>query len=326
MLTGRAVAAADRLAALDERLHQLEHRLERIGAGERASAEDVLDARTHATSQRAHALEAEAVLGRLRLSQERFGPVVAPEPPPDRSELTTTAPKRQSRLPPVESGEPRPWQYWRAVTDQARRLDWRSWTEALCVSAAAVLPTVLGVGISVFTDRLPCPMASTDARTGRLEEAQQILGEGPALAAQSSGAPVVASVDDSTDAIWLAWSRSARRTGVHSVWCFPHYWPDIGCATVTFYRGTGPTMSSERDEASVLSALAGRTLKTDLDRNNLSAFDALQTLHVATGILAERHGTTVEDALARLRAHAFAADQPLNDVAAAVIDEDLRLD
>jgi hypothetical protein len=325
MLTGRAVAAADRLVALDERLHQLEHRLERIGAGERSSAEDVRDARTHASSQQGYALEAEAVLDRLLRHQERFGLVVAPEPPPDRSQLTI-APTREPRQPPAQIGESRPRQYWRAVTDQARRLDWRSWSEALCVSAAGALPTVLGVGISVFADRLPCPMASTDARTGRLEEAQQVFGEGPAVAAQSSGAPVVASVDDSTDAIWLAWSRSARRSGVNSVWCFPHYWPDIGSATVTFYRGTGSTVSSERDEASVLSALAGRALKTDLDRNNLSALDALHSLHVATGILAERHGTTVEDALARLRAHAFAADRPLNEVAAAVIDEDLRLD
>lgn len=335
MVSGRAALAADRLNALDGRLTELAQRLMRIAAGERSSADDVRRARAHASQQLARAVEAETLLVRFR--QDRRTPPTMPTMPT----MPTTPTKPRTAADPVpdqdvepvctprtggNGARPTPDRYWRVVADQARRTRWHNWTEALCVAAVAVLPSVRGVAVSAFADQLPCPMGASDPRTSRLEALQQILGEGPAVTAQFHRQPVAASMADPTAVDWLGWAQSVRGSGVHAVWSFPHRWPGIGCAAVTFYRGTDADTPGEKTEAQYLSRLAGRALELDLERDNSAGLDALQVIHVAAGVLAERLGLSAADALARMRAHAFAYDLELTDVASWVVSDGARLD
>jgi hypothetical protein len=322
MVSGRVVLAADRLVALDDRLSELQHRLARLAAGQASSRADVREARVRADRQRARTAAAQVLL-----SSARRGTSVRTIATTRSSDPSSTQSGTGRVSPPVD-------QYWRVLVDQARRSGWRNWTEALCRVAAAALPSVRGVAVSAFTEQLPCPMAASDARTQRIEELQQVLGEGPAMTACRNCHPVDVRVTDQFDDGWLAWAQAVQRSGVHAVWSFPHRWPGVGCAAVTFYRGpdsadghrTGAEGIDEYSEATVLSRLAGQTLRLDLDRHNSSGLDVLETVHVAAGMLAERVGMTAVDAFARIRAYAFAADRQLMDVAISIIIGGVRLD
>lgn len=331
MVSGRAAVAADRLTALDERLNELTQRLLRIAAGERSSAADVRRARARASQQRARAAEAETLLVRSRRDRPHRSPPPAlrqdeqdrqvgdPEVEPVRR---TTHPSGIGAVRTTPTAE----RYWRVIADQARRSNWHNWTEALCVAAVALLPSVRGVAVSAFADQLPCPMGASDRRTSRMEALQQILGEGPAVTAQLDRRPVTARMGHANTADWLGWAEAVRGSGVRAVWSFAHRWPGIGCAAVTFYRATDADAPGERAEAQALSWLAGRALQLDLERDNSAGLDALHAIHVAAGVLAERLGLSAADALARIRAHAFVNDLDLVDVAAWVVSDGARLD
>lgn len=325
MVSGRAVVAAGRLAALDDRLSELQLRLKRIAAGERSSAADVMDARDHADRQRARTAEAKALLGRYR--DGRATPIPAPVAP---SRTDPAADSERASTRPTRPGEgrirPTADQYWRAVVDHARRASWRNWTEALCRVGAAALPSVRGVAVSAFAEQLPCPMAASDRRTHRIEQLQQVLGEGPAMTACRDGRPIDVRIEDRTDDGWLGWAQQVQRSGVKALWSFPYRWPGIGCAAVTFYRGTDADAADEYTEGRILSRLAGKALLLDLDRDNTFGLDALEAVHVAAGMLAERIGLTAVDAFARIRAYAFAADRELIEVASSIISDRIRLD
>ncbi|QGN33042.1 ANTAR domain-containing protein [Microlunatus sp. Gsoil 973] len=336
MVSGRVVLAADRLAALDDRLNELQQRLKRIAAGEGSSPTDVRDARIHADRQRARAAAAEALLSRYRrkpvtgtASPTSSSTCPADGPGMDRGPAAGTAPGGRpttAHRAGVDRIRPTADQYWRVVVDHARRTGWRNWTEALCRVGAATLPSVRGVAVSAFTEQLPCPMAASDSRTQRIEELQQVLGEGPAMSACRDGRPVDVRLTQRVDAGWLGWVQAVQRSGVMAVWSFPYRWPGIGCAAVTFYRGTDGDAADEYAEGSLLSRLAGKALRLDLDRNNSSGLDVLETVHVAAGMLAERIGVTAVDAFARIRACAFADDRDLMEVATGIITGGLRLD
>jgi hypothetical protein len=54
--------------------------------------------------------------------------------------------------------------------------------------------------------------------------------------------------------------------------------------------------------------------------------DARAEVHQATGMISVQLGVSLEEAFARLRAHAFAGSSALADVARAVVDRQLRFD
>jgi hypothetical protein len=49
-------------------------------------------------------------------------------------------------------------------------------------------------------------------------------------------------------------------------------------------------------------------------------------VHQAAGMVSEQLDIAIGDALARLRAYAYAADRPIDDVARDVVDHRLRID
>jgi AmiR/NasT family two-component response regulator len=58
----------------------------------------------------------------------------------------------------------------------------------------------------------------------------------------------------------------------------------------------------------------------------LEVADHRAVVHQATGMIAVQIDSGAEEALVRLRTHAFAADQPIHEVAEDVVKEQLRFD
>jgi AmiR/NasT family two-component response regulator len=58
----------------------------------------------------------------------------------------------------------------------------------------------------------------------------------------------------------------------------------------------------------------------------LDATDLRAVVHQATGMVSVQAGCTMDEALLRLRSHAFAAGQPIDELAEAVVNGGLRFD
>jgi hypothetical protein len=166
---------------------------------------------------------------------------------------------------------------------------------------------------------------------GQLEDAGFVLGEGPGSDALSQHAPIL--VTDLSQPEyrrrWPSFSAAAAALGVGAVFVFPLEIGAVSIGTLTLYDG-GPTeldalalaaILRAADDAvlALLGALSGADTLDGVD-------DALyrSEVHQASGMLAEQLGISVGEALIRLRAHAFATDRRIDDVARSVILRELR--
>lgn len=202
----------------------------------------------------------------------------------------------------------------------------------LCVHSLAVS----GAGISMVSDTgnrgVVC---ATDDVSGRIEELQVTLGEGPCVDAIGSGGPVL--VSDLTDHQDLATQRwptflgAARDAGVRAVFAFPLRIGAIGIGALDLYRTTaGALTGAELTMALMAAEAAGMALLAQdlgdeaalLDDSQGSAY--LAHVHQATGMVMVQLGVPVEQAFLLLRARAFAAGRPLRDLARDVVERRLR--
>jgi GAF domain-containing protein len=202
----------------------------------------------------------------------------------------------------------------------------------VCSAAAEVL-TCPGVGLSLGSADALLPVAATvDGREG--ERLQADLGEGPCYDAWRSGA-IVAGPDLAAASPWPILGPALLRTGKRAVFAFPIAWGGVQLGALTAYRST-PGRLSDTQEADglALAGLAGGLLvdlqdePSEDDPPNLAADpgEGSWIVHQASGMTAVQLDLPLADAMARLRAHAYVVDQPLETIAAEIFARRLRLD
>ncbi len=208
--------------------------------------------------------------------------------------------------------------------------------ERLCAGAASVLP-VDGVVISVMAglDGLDS-VAASDAATARLGDIQFTLGEGPCWDAARDGRPVL--VGDLTAAAgcrWPMFTAEVLVAGFRAAFAFPLQIGAIRLGTLGLVRAE----PGELDRAAVADALiiadvAALTL-VDMpagDPNNPAAMWSEVSgmyraeIHQATGMVMAQLGVGAQEALMRLRAHAYAHTQTAVEVAREIVARRLRLE
>lgn len=204
----------------------------------------------------------------------------------------------------------------------------------LCRAAALALPA-MGVAASVMTDTgVFATAASSDPDTSLLAELQFTLGEGPCVDAFAAGSPVL--VPDLAESVarWPGYATAALDRGVRSVFAFPL---QVGAARLgaldVFCDEPRPLPAkalnlaltfAEVATATVLDGQAGSLtgpIPTDFDDALTSQFH----IHQAQGMLTVQLGVSLVEALARLRAYAYASDRRLADVATDVVQRRLIL-
>jgi hypothetical protein len=206
----------------------------------------------------------------------------------------------------------------------------------LCAGAASLLP-VDGVVISVMTslDGLGS-VAASDVATTRLGDIQFTLGEGPCWDAARDGRPVL--VGDLTAAAgsrWPMFTAEVLLAGFQAVFAFPLQIGAIRLGTL----GLVCTEPGELERGAVADALivadvVALTL-VDLpagDPDNPAALWSEVSgryraeIHQATGMVMAQLGVGAQEALMRLRAHAYAHAQTAGEVAREIVARRLRLD
>lgn len=178
------------------------------------------------------------------------------------------------------------------------------------------------------------PVDGGDIDGGLFDEAQTVLGEGPTVEAIVAESPILADDLASTVSLskWPGFVTRAAELGVKSMFAFPMRVGGVRVGVVSAYRETtGPLTPVEFADGLVIASLASLLLM-DGDHvadSSLRGFGDLPShsrLQLAAGVVSEQLDVPVRDALVRLRAHAYANDLRLDDVARAVIDQTLVLD
>lgn len=205
----------------------------------------------------------------------------------------------------------------------------------ICRTALTVLGAS-GSSMALINGGPPTPLAWSDAVSSRLEELQQTLGEGPCVDAHESGRPVSEpSLAHPRRPRWAAFTAAALDMGVAALFSFPLRMGGVRLGAFTAHRTVGGGLSDEQHaDARAVATVATATILMEQseaapgalarDLEPLMAYSAV--LHQAAGMISVQLGIGVGEALACVRAYAFAAERPLGEVASDVVARRLRLD
>ena len=194
-----------------------------------------------------------------------------------------------------------------------------------------------GASIMLMTgDQARGSIGATDAVSARIEELQLTLGEGPCIDAYELDWPVLEpDLASPAEPRWVAFSGPAVEAGVRAIYGFPVRLGALRLGALDLYRDRpGPLTDDQHADALVVADVAAITLlalESDSSAGSiirdLEAGSGLQrVVHQASGMVSAQLDVPVGEALLRLRAHAFAHDQPLVEVATDVVARRLRFE
>jgi GAF domain/ANTAR domain len=202
--------------------------------------------------------------------------------------------------------------------------------EQLCSAFLTGQPDLRGASLVVMST-LPVrgTRYTSDELSGRVEQLQSALGEGPGMTAFSTGRPVlVPDLADRQAALnWPAFTAEAVAVGVRALFALPLRIGRIRLGVLDMYRDHPGNLHPEvLDEALVCADALAILLALDYHAADATQWqtqadqDDQESVQVATGMIMVQTGSDAPAALARLRAHAFAAGRDPADLAQDVIN------
>ncbi|HEX7660142.1 MAG TPA: GAF and ANTAR domain-containing protein [Pseudonocardiaceae bacterium] len=181
------------------------------------------------------------------------------------------------------------------------------------------------------------PVFTTGAEVAAVEQLQALTAEGPGVDALGSGRPTLVG-DLSTPASaqrWPTFAPEASRLGMRGMYSLPLALGAIQVGVLDLYCDEGEELGPDElldalvyaDTALLLllNQRSGITTPAEAHGDDDAGVPALWSaeLHQAAGMVSVQLGTSVLDALVRLRSHAYRTDQPLTEVARAVVERRL---
>jgi GAF domain-containing protein len=205
---------------------------------------------------------------------------------------------------------------------------------SLCVASADVA-RVSGAGVVlILHGRALGTVCCSDAITETVEEVQFTLGEGPCIDAFNTRRPVhIPDLAATAGVRWPGFREGALAAGIRAAFGFPILVGPVCIGALNLYQDRSGDLSEEQTaDAEVLAHVAGRVVMNwqsvagegSLARQleHLPANRAV--MHQATGMVSVQASVSVDDAVALIRAYAFANNRPVHDIAAEVVNRDLR--
>jgi len=218
------------------------------------------------------------------------------------------------------------------VDDAGRGMDAR--LTRLCRAAKRALPAT-GVGVSLMTvAAVPALSVASSAASELVEELQFTLGEGPCRDAYTGGRPVLVDDLSTQQRRWPGYTPAARGHGVEAVFAFPLGVGTVSLGTMDVFRDhRGDLAPRALVQALTFAEVALRTVLDGVQQDGaeraVDDFDGAVTnrleLYQAQGMLIAQLEVGPEEAMARLRAYAFAHDRRLSEVAHAIVTRRLTL-
>jgi hypothetical protein len=196
-----------------------------------------------------------------------------------------------------------------------------------------------GAGVSRIADGRHEALTASDATASAIEMLQVTLAEGPCLEVMSTFRPALEPDLSSSRAEqrWPNFAQAALDLGVAAAFAFPLMTGGVAIGALDVYSGrVGPIGQDALEDAYLLAdlaALAVDQMKGDIDIAGVNAVTEPAepwahgaTVHNASGMVSQQLGISVDEALLRLRAVAFATERRVLDVARDVVARRLRID
>lgn len=199
--------------------------------------------------------------------------------------------------------------------------------QRLCQVAVRLVPA-LGATVSVVaTDGVPQILAASDGIVSSFDGHEQVTGGGPGLEAFTTASPVLVPDLEAVDpARWPGYVNAAHGSGILAVFAFPLQVGAIRLGALEIYRGTaGPLSAEALGWGLTLADVAiGQLLDAQSAGDDAGAdLPYRAEIFQAQGMVMMQLKIPLAEAMIRLRAHAFAADRALADVARDIIDRRL---
>ncbi|MGW8062237.1 GAF and ANTAR domain-containing protein [Streptomyces ziwulingensis] len=201
----------------------------------------------------------------------------------------------------------------------------------LCETVVRLLP-VTGASASLRSEGMPVRLCATGARATFLAEIQATLGDGPCVSAAESGAAVLAcDLTAGADAgRWPVYAQQATAVGVRAVYALPLGSAAECLGTLDLYRDSpGELTGSQLNTARLVAGVMTVALMA-LPHGETAWLDELAGEHDevyrAVGMIMAQLGVGADEALARLRADAFARGRSAYEVARDVTVQRRRFD
>jgi hypothetical protein len=224
-----------------------------------------------------------------------------------------------------------------AVTDQDGAAGAGSLVTRLCRFAVDEM-ALSGCAIVLISGAESASMLAGAGRHAATVSALQMeLGEGPCLQALASGFPVfLPDLSDAGANRWPAFTAAALAAGVHAEFSMPLTTGPGGIGTLDLCRDRPGMLSEEHLADALVTAdiVRDAVLYQQYTPGGTGLAELLETgdgadrivIHQATGMIAAQLDDTTSNALARLRAAAFATGRPIHDIAQDVVDRRMRFD
>ena len=172
--------------------------------------------------------------------------------------------------------------------------------------------------------------AASNETSRSVEEIEFSVGEGPGMDAFLSSRPVLTPDLEETFARWPGYVPAALEAGVRATFAFPMLVGAARFGVLHLHSTDVRVLTSDDTATSLLLAELATELVLDvyspLDGHaaspDLAPFDLdghRDEVYQAQGMVMVQLGVSLEGALARMRAHAFASDQQLAQVAADIL-------
>jgi hypothetical protein len=196
----------------------------------------------------------------------------------------------------------------------------------LCLAYTSMLGADGGSIAVGFTPEERSTVSVTDDLAARIEDFQSVLGEGPVLDAYRSRAPVALLSREEQVRRWpmLLTALHELRHGL-ILHTFPLVRGETIIGAITVNQVEPTPLNYGLEEAQFLADAVGVAVAGDLtdeEAGPASSWSVRDRIDQATGMVVAQLSLNPADAVAVLRAHAFAHDVSLADLAAAVLSRE----
>lgn len=201
--------------------------------------------------------------------------------------------------------------------------------QRLCRAAVGALPAT-GIAVTLHMDAGgQVTVAASNLLTEEIEDFQYSLGEGPCLDAYATSRPVMTSDLVATDR-WPIYTGEVAARGIRAVFAFPLQAGAARVGAMDVYRDEVGALSEEALAVALTFAEVATLILLDapLGRSVIAedaVDDHVEVFQAQGRVMIQLH-VPLTEAIARLRAHAFASDRRLSDVARDVARGNLVLE